>query len=183
MIFIVLAFFGGVGLLIYIVLWIVLPEARSLTERIQMQGEPVTLSNIESNIKKNLNVDPNKEESTATKILLLPFRIIGILLSVLAKILVPLIEVLRVVIGVMVILLGVALTFATVITAGVLIGLFSATELSGPLLQHNDISLPLEVFANSFSGWYTEYLLSLGKIKSGSTLAISSGLGSMIFLS
>ena len=37
----------------------------------EMQGEPVTLSNIESNIKKNLNVDPDKEESTATKILLL----------------------------------------------------------------------------------------------------------------
>ena len=153
LLFIIFTIFFGIGFIIYIVLWIALPEAKSLTDRMEMQGEPVTLSNIESNIKKNLNVDPNKEESTATKILLLPFRIIGILLSVLAKILVPLIEVLRVVIGVMVILLGVALTFATVITAGVLIGLFSATELSGPLLQHNDISLPLEVFANSFSGW------------------------------
>ena len=74
LLFIVFTVFFGVGFLVYIVLWIALPEATSLTDRMEMQGEPVTLSNIESNIKKNLNVDPNKEESTATKILLLPFR-------------------------------------------------------------------------------------------------------------
>ena len=104
LLFIVFTIFFGVGFLIYIILWIALPEAKSLTDRMEMQGEPVTLSNIESNIKKNLNVDQNKEESTATKILLLPFRIIGILITTLGKILVPLMEVLRVAIGIMVVL-------------------------------------------------------------------------------
>ena len=104
LLFIVFTIFFGIGLLIYIVLWVALPEAKSLTDRMEMQGEPVTLSNIESNIKKNLNVDPNKEESAITKLLLLPFRIIGTLLGVLAKILVPLVDVLRVAIGIMVVL-------------------------------------------------------------------------------
>jgi phage shock protein PspC (stress-responsive transcriptional regulator) len=153
LLFIIFTIFFGIGFIIYIVLWIALPEAKSLTDRMEMQGEPVTLSNIESNIKKNLNVDPNKEESTATKILLLPFRIIGVLLSVLAKVLVPLIEVLRVVIGIVVILLGVSLIFATVITSGVFIGIFSAAELSAPWIHNSDLRMPLEVFANSFSGW------------------------------
>src|SRR6187455_620875 len=85
LLFVVFTIFFGIGFIIYIVLWIALPEAKSLTDRMEMQGEPVTLSNIESNIKKNLNVDPNKEESTATKILLLPFRVIGILITVLRK--------------------------------------------------------------------------------------------------
>ena len=74
LLFIVFTIFFGIGFIVYIVLWIALPEAKSLTDRMEMQGEPVTLSNIESNIKKNLNVDPEKEESTATKILLFPFR-------------------------------------------------------------------------------------------------------------
>jgi phage shock protein PspC (stress-responsive transcriptional regulator) len=153
LLFIIFTIFFGIGFLIYIVLWIALPEAKSLTDRMEMQGEPVTLSNIESNIKKNLNVDPNKEESTATKILLLPFRVIGILLSVLGKILVPLVEVLRVAIGIAVILVGLTLLFTSVVTAGAFVGIFSTTAFSWPWIHHDEITMPLQVFANSVSGW------------------------------
>ncbi|NBW36059.1 MAG: PspC domain-containing protein [Cytophagia bacterium] len=55
--FLISFFFFGTGILLYIILWVVLPEAKTVTERMQMQGEPVTLSNIESNIKKNINED------------------------------------------------------------------------------------------------------------------------------
>ncbi len=153
LLFIIFTIFFGVGFIIYVVLWIALPEAKSLTDRMEMQGEPVTLSNIESNIKKNLNVDQEKEETTATKILLFPFRLIGLLLNVLGKILVPLLEIFRVGIGIIVILLGVSLMFTTVITGGVLVGLFSAASMPGPAFHFDEISMPLEVFANSFSGW------------------------------
>ncbi len=153
LLFIIFTIFFGVGFIVYIVLWIAVPEAKSLTDRMEMQGEPVTLSNIESNIKKNLNVDPEKEESTATKILLFPFRLIGLLLGVLGKILVPLLEIFRVAIGVVVILLGIGLIFTTVITCGVLVGLFSASTMSWPHFHYDEISMPLEVFVNSFSGW------------------------------
>jgi phage shock protein PspC (stress-responsive transcriptional regulator) len=153
LLFIFFTIFFGVGFIVYIVLWIALPEAKSLTDRMEMQGEPVTLSNIESNIKKNLNVDQEKEESTATKILLFPFRLIGLLLGVLGKILVPLLEIFRVGIGIVVILLGVSLMFTTVIAGGVLVGLFSASALPGPTFRFDEISMPLEVITNSFSGW------------------------------
>jgi phage shock protein PspC (stress-responsive transcriptional regulator) len=153
LLFVLFTIFFGVGFIIYIVLWIALPEAKSLTDRMEMQGEPVTLSNIESNIKKNLNVDPAKEETTATKILLLPFRVIGILIKALGKILVPIIEILRVAIGVAVILLGVSLMFASVVASGVFIGLFSSAAFSWPWVEYHDMSMPLDVFANSFSGW------------------------------
>lgn len=153
LLFIVFTIFFGIGFLIYIILWIALPEAKSLTDRMEMQGEPVTLSNIESNIKKNLNVDPNKEESTATRILLLPFRIIGILITTLGRILVPLVEVLRVAIGIMVVLFGLGLLFAAIVASGVFVGLFSGAAFSWPWIHYNEVSMPLEVFANSFSGW------------------------------
>lgn len=151
--FIAFTFFFGVGFAIYIVMWIALPEARTITDRIEMQGEPVTLSNIESNIKKNLNVDQNAEESTITKILLFPFRLIGILLNALGKILGPLVEVIRVAIGILILLMGVGFILTAVIVGGVLVGLFSASAFSWPASSDAELSVPLEVIMNSFSGW------------------------------
>lgn len=153
LLFILFTIFFGVGFIVYVVLWIALPEATSITDRMEMQGEPVTLSNIESTIKKNLNVDSEQEESLVTKILLFPFRLIGILISVLGKIIVPLLEIFRVGIGILVILLGVSFMFATIIAGGVLVGVFSVSAFTWPSLNYSEISLPLQVFANSISGW------------------------------
>jgi len=52
LLFVITGFFGF-GLVAYVVLWIVLPAAVTITDKMEMQGEPVTLSNIESNLKKN----------------------------------------------------------------------------------------------------------------------------------
>lgn len=152
--FILLAFAGGLGVFLYIILWISLPEARTLTDKMQMQGERVTLSNIESNIRKNFNIREGEEESTLTRILLLPFRLIGILLTALGKLIGPLAEVLRVIIGLVIIFTGIALVFSIVVTASVLFGLFTAGFVSTPwLAEFNEMNLPLEVFTRAFPGW------------------------------
>lgn len=151
--FIGFTFFFGVGFAIYIVMWIALPEARTITDRMEMQGEPVTLSNIESNIKRNLNVDPNREESALTKILLFPFRLIGMLLNALGKILVPLLEVIRVAIGIIIVLLGAGFMLTAIIAGGVFLGLFSASMFSWPAGSEAELSVPMGVIMNSFSGW------------------------------
>ncbi|MBT1710569.1 PspC domain-containing protein [Fulvivirgaceae bacterium PWU5] len=146
--FIVFTITGGLGLVVYIVLWIAVPEAKSLTERMQMQGEPVTLSNIESTIKKNLKEDPDKEESALAKILLLPFRLLAMLLLALAKVIGPLVEVLRVAVGIVIILLGVALAFATLLTAGITFGFLSTATFAS---EH--FTLPVEAMTRAFPGW------------------------------
>jgi phage shock protein PspC (stress-responsive transcriptional regulator) len=47
-----LAFFGfGTGIVIYIILWILLPEAKTTAEKLQMEGEPVNITNIEKKIR------------------------------------------------------------------------------------------------------------------------------------
>ena len=59
-----LAFFGfGIGFLIYILLWIVIPEARTTAQKLEMRGEPVTVDNIKrfvreefKNVKKNIRL-------------------------------------------------------------------------------------------------------------------------------
>lgn len=123
--FIVFTFAGGIGLLVYIVLWVILQEAHTLTDRMQMQGEPVTLSNIETNIKKGLDIKEGENESALTKILLFPFRVIAFLITGLGKILGPLVEVIRVAIGVAVTAAGVSFIFMVIVTAGAVVGLIT----------------------------------------------------------
>ena len=46
-------FFGaGFGVLLYIILWILLPEAKTTAEKLQMEGEPVNIDNIEKKIRE-----------------------------------------------------------------------------------------------------------------------------------
>jgi len=45
-------FAGGFGLLIYIILWIVLPEARTIAQKIEMRGEPVNIQSIKEAVKR-----------------------------------------------------------------------------------------------------------------------------------
>jgi phage shock protein PspC (stress-responsive transcriptional regulator) len=69
-------FLFGSGIIIYIILWAIAPEAKTLTDKMQMSGEPITLENIESNIKRTFNVE-DKPENTLSRLLLLPFRVIS----------------------------------------------------------------------------------------------------------
>ena len=47
-------FVFGSGFLLYILLWIIVPEAKTTAEKLQMRGEPVTISNIEKNVKEEM---------------------------------------------------------------------------------------------------------------------------------
>ncbi|HYG02901.1 MAG TPA: PspC domain-containing protein [Chryseosolibacter sp.] len=153
-IFVLLTFAGGFGLFLYIVLWMILPEARTLTDKMQMQGEAVTLSNIESTLKKNQSEQPVAEETVITKILLFPFRLLGMILQGLAQILRPLVEVIRVAIGVLVSFLGVSLMFSIMVTAGILFGIFSSSAFSLPwMAEYNEASVPVDAFLRAFPGW------------------------------
>lgn len=54
LIFVLLAI-ASVGVpvgIIYIILWLVMPKAETASQKLQMQGEPVNLSNLQENLKK-----------------------------------------------------------------------------------------------------------------------------------
>ncbi|HSD06309.1 PspC domain-containing protein [Flavobacterium sp.] len=51
--FLIFVFAGfGTGILLYIILWIVTPEAVTTSEKLEMTGEPVTISNIEKKVRE-----------------------------------------------------------------------------------------------------------------------------------
>ena len=95
----VILFFGfGTGLFVYIVLWILVPEAVTTTQKLEMKGEPITISNIEKKVKEGFdditskfsNIDhekiTNSAKSGATKIGSTIEEVITTIFKVFAKI-------------------------------------------------------------------------------------------------
>jgi phage shock protein PspC (stress-responsive transcriptional regulator) len=54
-IFFALAMGGGLGILIYLILYVVLPEARTTAQKIEMKGDPVNIHNIKDSVKKEFD--------------------------------------------------------------------------------------------------------------------------------
>lgn len=50
----------GFGFLVYIILWILLPEAKTTAEKLEMRGEQVNISNIERKIREELGTASEK---------------------------------------------------------------------------------------------------------------------------
>jgi phage shock protein PspC (stress-responsive transcriptional regulator) len=95
---ILLTLFGGFGIPIYIILWILLPEAKTTAEKLEMEGEAVNIDNIEKKIRtefsnvgdKIKNADYGKAKTgfqnfldTLGKIILTIFKVIGKFIGVL----------------------------------------------------------------------------------------------------
>ena len=49
------------GLFLYIILWILLPEATT-AEKLEMESEPVNIDNIEKELDKNNNIEQKVKE-------------------------------------------------------------------------------------------------------------------------
>lgn len=126
-------FVAGFGILAYIVLWMVAPEARSLTEKMEMTGQPITLSNIESSVKSNLNVSDTAPESGLTQLLLFPFRAIAAIFSALGRLfgktLGGLGSVIRILFGLMLLLIGFSCIIACLAVLGAGIGILTGTNI------------------------------------------------------
>ncbi len=113
-------FLFGTGFLIYIVLWIISPTAKTLTEKMEMQGEPITLTNIETNIKRGLNLEETPTgESGVTRLLLFPFRAIAAIINGLGKLLKGIGPIFRILIGAILVAVGAAALIGLVVGGSV----------------------------------------------------------------
>jgi phage shock protein PspC (stress-responsive transcriptional regulator)/uncharacterized membrane protein YphA (DoxX/SURF4 family) len=50
--FLILIWLYGFSIVLYIILWIIMPEAVTTAEKLEMKGEPVTISNIEKKVRE-----------------------------------------------------------------------------------------------------------------------------------
>lgn len=51
--FLISLFLGGSGFIVYLILWVVVPEALTVSEKMQMRGDAVTLSGIDNNLRSS----------------------------------------------------------------------------------------------------------------------------------
>ena len=58
--FLILLFGFGTGVIAYLILWIAMPKAVTTTEKLEMTGEPVTISNIERKVREEFESVANK---------------------------------------------------------------------------------------------------------------------------
>lgn len=55
-----MVFVFGSGVLAYIILWVVMPEAKTTAEKLEMYGEPVNISNIEKKVREEFETVSDK---------------------------------------------------------------------------------------------------------------------------
>ena len=143
---------GGSGFLIYLILWIITPVASSITERIRMKGGEITLDNIDSTIKENINPIPKAPESRTRQILMTPFRVIGQVIEAIGSALGPLgrffLNVIRVIFGLFVFFIGLGLTITPIFSLAVYMGVFTNDDYR--VLMDN---FPVELFSNLVPIW------------------------------
>ena len=107
LIFILLAVFTGFGLIAYILLWILVPEAATTSQKLDMRGEPINISNIERKVKEGFedvadkvkNVDYEKVGNRVKSSSKTFFDTIGEIIMFLFKIIGKFIGILLIIIG------------------------------------------------------------------------------------
>ncbi|PLX07091.1 MAG: hypothetical protein C0596_13250 [Marinilabiliales bacterium] len=93
--FLIFLFVGQVSIIAYLILWIAVPEAKTTSEKLEMKGDKVNLSNIEKSVKKEYddlkknfkNIKTKKTTDTLNNIGKAILSLISITAKVLGKVL------------------------------------------------------------------------------------------------
>jgi phage shock protein PspC (stress-responsive transcriptional regulator) len=83
--------FYAISLLVYFMLWLIIPAAKTTAQKLEMQGQPVNISNIEKSIRESVPPDGMKQSfeqfgSEANETVHKLFRVIFIFLRIVAGI-------------------------------------------------------------------------------------------------
>lgn len=65
--FVLLTMLGGASVMVYIVLWAIVPEAKTVSDRLEMMGEPTNVNNIARMVKNELEGLSDKIQETFSK--------------------------------------------------------------------------------------------------------------------
>ncbi len=120
LLFVIFFFAGGASILVYVILWIVLPKAETAAQKLEMRGEKVNVSNLEkkireeyenvkSSVKENVSKARNSDTYKKTE------RAASDFFEVLGKILLVFVKVILIIIGTSLLIAGI----------GILIGLIT----------------------------------------------------------
>lgn len=138
LIFVLLIFLGaGSSLIIYIILWIVVPKASNSAQRLEMKGEEVNISNISKNIKEEIqDVKENYEKFKASGKGRERFSEAG---NVISSILKAIVKVIVVIFGISLIAIGIFAIIALVTSLLITKEFFGIIPFGNGLPQYLDL--------------------------------------------
>lgn len=129
-IFIAFTFMSGFGVLLYIVLWLIMPVAKTGAQKLEMSGSPVTLETISSAVSERVEEIKKKDSSTIKNIISFPFKLIKLITQYTFKVLAPF---LRILTGVLLLIISISWMVGTVVAGGFLFS--GATTIDGVSLN------------------------------------------------
>lgn len=147
LLFIVLLFAGLGGLLIYLILWIAIPKATTTSDRLMMQGEPVTIASIERSIKTGAEKMEHKARDVSHRVRQYDYSRTGHQVRGFGDVLGRILRVVLKIVGVLFIALGIILLISLLMGAMGL--LFVNFEGSNPLVNFTEL-MPAMAFQDSY---------------------------------
>ncbi len=114
LLFVIFFFAGGASILVYIILWIVLPKAESAAQKLEMRGEKVNVSNLEKKIREEYdsvkdNVKGGYSKARNSETYRKTERAASDFFDVLGKILLVFVKVILIIIGTSLVIAGIGL--------------------------------------------------------------------------
>lgn len=157
LVFFVSIFFGGAGILAYLILWIIMPVAKTNTQKLEMQGAIITLKKLEEIAKeKAAGIKKKASNGEINRLLSLPFRFIGAVFGAIGSVIKKVVPIISMVIGILVII-GCVFTITVIgMIAAVLVFNIDSTFIN--------LDIPIQDIAGS-----TQYYLG---VVSGALIAL-----------
>jgi phage shock protein PspC (stress-responsive transcriptional regulator) len=120
LLFVALVFANGFGIILYFILWVIVPKAKTTAQKLQMKGEPVTVQNIEKSIsdeyqkvKRNIHKMKDSEKFQKTQEVFNDILTgIGLLFKALLKLIIYIIGIAFIIAGI-VLIVGIGITIFT----------------------------------------------------------------------
>ncbi len=129
--FVVLALVNGLGILVYIVLWIIAPRAETSAQQLEMRGRPINVSEIQEAVKEKAAVLKTEgveavarlrgNDSIIRKIASVPVMILRGIVELITKIIQGLLPILGIITGVFILLGSLFALVVITITGGLLL--------------------------------------------------------------
>jgi phage shock protein PspC (stress-responsive transcriptional regulator) len=135
--FAVLIFANGLGLIAYLILWIAVPRAETTRQRLEMRGEEINFANLEKNIKKEFeNVKNNLNKQRNSGAFDSFFNAIGRIFVAIGKGLEGVFKVIGIILAI--VLISVGLTGLLAVVGSIFIG---GVAFSGDYLTYSGLSM------------------------------------------
>ena len=177
----VISGFLVIGIILYLLLWVLAPLARSVTQKLQLEGQAVTIQNIEKSVRIKESEQAVKTESALSKVLLFPFRLIGLFFNFLGKLVRPFGTLLKILAGVLLIFMGISIAFAALVGLGAFFGLLNSyhwVQAGNPEL--NRIIAEIPPLGGIFA-FFTLFIPGLAFIFTGTMLVVGKAIGNRNF--